>query len=486
MAIKKYHKSANIFTRNNETEGVYLSTSGNENPSTGWCASAYIRVNPNETYTFVPNSTGANNPKHVMFDINFNAVGYVGSGQQTFTTTDDTAYMRFSYRSSSSNMMLNSGSSPLPYEPYDPEVWHDIPYRKYSTETDAITTLPTTIIGDGTPITSYTIKGNLVQSGTPTPSSPIYPSECGERTENLFDATMSIISGKYIDVSGDLGSSAAWSVSDYFAIGENIQYTISPITTATSSSCHHAFYNASKELISTLDIATADNTQTFTTPQNTAYMRISFRSATVDINTIMLTAGSTAPSTYIPYGYKLPLTLGSTTTDIYLGEVQSTRRVKKLVLTGEEDWFIESQDNFYINNVITDAELAKTVVCSHQASIANVYVSRTENVWISGSGRLNFTTTTISHTAADFKAFLAQEYANGTPVTVWYVLAEPTTGIVNEPIRKIGDYVDSVSGTGLATSGTAQTFDIGTTLKPSEVDLTYHGWHEHEDTKYST
>ena len=36
----------------------------------------------------------------------------------------------------------------------------------------------------------------------------------------------------------------------------------------------------------------------------------------------------------------------------------------------------------------------------------------------------------------------------------------------------------------LPTTGTAEQFDISTTLKPSEVSLTYHGWHEHQDTKF--
>lgn len=252
--------------------------------------------------------------------------------------------------------------------------WMPASYRKYGTETDTITTLPATVIGDSTPISSYVIKGNMEQSGTPTPSSPIYPSECG----------------------------------DLVASGEH--------------------------------------------------------------------AGQ----------YKLSLTLGSTTTDIYLGEVQTTRRIKKLVLTGAENWLLESVDNFYTSSVIAGAIVETTVVCSHQVSVQNHYSVGVENVWVSATGRLNFTTNAISHTADDFKSFLAAQYAAGTPVIVWYVLAKPETGIVNEPIRKIGDYVDSISGTGLATSGTAQELDVDTTLKPSEVDLTYHGWHKHDDTKYST
>lgn len=263
--------------------------------------------------------------------------------------------------------------------------WVSASYRKYGTETDAITTLPATVIGDGTPISSYVIKGNMEQTGTPTPSSPIYPSECG----------------------------------DLVASGEH--------------------------------------------------------------------AGQ----------YKLPLTLGNTTTNIYLGEVQSTRMVKKLVLTGEEDWTRTANERcYYINSEKgCPAGYLKsktvTVICSHYVGQTNTGSGSNEVnegcvcFFIGGGNELYIGEITIT-SATDFKAYLAQQYANGTPVTIWYVLASPTTGIVNEPIRKIGDYVDSVSGTNLATSGTAQEFDVETTLKPSELDLTYHGWHEHGDTKYST
>ena len=257
--------------------------------------------------------------------------------------------------------------------------------RKYGTETDSITTLPATIIGDGTPISSYTIKGNMEQNGTPTPSSPIYPSECGD----------------------------------------------------------------------------------------------------------LVTSGEHAGQ------YKLPLTLGSTTTNIYLGEVQTTRKVKKLVLTGEEGWRRTANEKCYYIDLANGCpndylkQLTTTSICSHYQSQNNTASGSNEIdaghfcFYTGGGFELYIGETTIS-SATDFKSYLAAQYVNGTPVTVWYVLANEETGIVNEPLRKIGDYVDSVSGTNLATSGTAQELNIETTLKPSEVDMTYHGWHEHEDTKYST
>ena len=93
---------------------------------------------------------------------------------------------------------------------------------------------------------------------------------------------------------------------------------------------------------------------------------------------------------------------------------------------------------------------------------------------------------TSGDTVDGLKEYLAAQYAAGTPVTLYYALQSATTTTVNEPLRKIGDYSDSVSNAvTIPTSETAQTFDVDTTLAPSEVSLTYHGWHEHTDTKYT-
>ena len=45
---------------------------------------------------------------------------------------------------------------------------------------------PLSFTADGAPLLDYLISGNTVQSGTPTPGSPIQPQETGERTGNLL------------------------------------------------------------------------------------------------------------------------------------------------------------------------------------------------------------------------------------------------------------------------------------------------------------
>ena len=66
---------------------------------------------------------------------------------------------------------------------YDGSQWeHSL--RKLTTATADI---EPTIYTDGTAITSYTIKGNTVQNGTPTPSNPVDVNGVGEKTANLFN-----------------------------------------------------------------------------------------------------------------------------------------------------------------------------------------------------------------------------------------------------------------------------------------------------------
>ena len=78
----------------------------------------------------------------------------------------------------------------------------------------------------------------------------------------------------------------------------------------------------------------------------------------------------------------------------------------------------------------------------------------------------------------DYKSYLADQYAAGTPVTIWYVPQEPETAIVNEPLCKIGDYADELHSTDAAvtiqTVSGSNTLTIGTDLQPSSVSITGH------------
>ena len=57
--------------------------------------------------------------------------------------------------------------------------WTDTPNYIMGTSTDTITTLPIVIYTNDTTAT-VGLKGNMEQSGTPTPDSPIQPQETGD------------------------------------------------------------------------------------------------------------------------------------------------------------------------------------------------------------------------------------------------------------------------------------------------------------------
>lgn len=242
---------------------------------------------------------------------------------------------------------------------YNGSTWeHSL--RKLTTATDTLTTLPIDLYADGNNAT-VGLKGDMEQSGTPTPTAPIFPSECGKMVNSQW---------------------------------------------------------------------------------------------------------------------ALPIFSAGQTNNIYLSEVPTTRYIKKLVLNGTENWTVGkagTESEYYV--LPGTAAIQGNGYSSHYI-YRNITTSNTvEGMYVVSTGGVRCRDKSYS-SVDDFKSFLAQQYANGTPVTVWYVLATPETGVLDEPLRKIGYYADTVSGITIPTITGADSFDVLTTLKPSEVSLTYTGWHD--------
>ena len=182
-------KTANLFnyqTMGGTIKGYYLDSEGELQPSSTAAVTDYI---PCSGGSFTLDKVGGISPSICLYDENkqflygkaYNTSG--GSDKQTIIvdTSFNASFIRFTYfytgapMDDLSTIMLNEGSTPLHYEPYG---WvHSL--RKLTTATDTITTLPADVYADGTNAT-VGLKGNMVQTGTPTPSSPIQPSECGD------------------------------------------------------------------------------------------------------------------------------------------------------------------------------------------------------------------------------------------------------------------------------------------------------------------
>lgn len=85
-------------------------------------------------------------------------------------------------------------------------------------------------------------------------------------------------------------------------------------------------------------------------------------------------------------------------------------------------------------------------LCSHYANYTAAYIDMVDGVYLSNTFRIIITDLRFT-AVTDFMDYLAAQYAAGTPVTIWFALAEPETGVVNEPLMKIGNYVDTIDST---------------------------------------
>lgn len=416
-----------------------------------------------------------------------------------FTIGNDTAYITLQIQTNHSNIMLNTGSTALPYQPY--YGWqHSL--RKLTTATE---TVENPLYSDGTAITAYNIKGNEEHTGTPSPQNPVMPNGVGERTENIID-TVPITAGSMASMNYENANNSqsirCYGTSEAYTQRASTRgytlpagtYTLSFVSTRNDT----RFFVQLRSSDGLTTYASTLVNPTFTLNETTeVYPRVcgNFSSAnpytTDEVISIMLNTGST-DKPYEPYGYKIPIPSGGVTTNIYLGSTQTVRQIKKVVFYGTENWNNSvASDIFGVANLFGTYPFIPqvTALCteytynSRQSGYASGLTSGEFALQkYESGGNVGYTPyfRNNSYTTVDqWKAYLAQQYANGTPVTVWYVLATAETAAVNEPLMKIGDYADTLSNaTAIPTTEGANSITVDTTVQPSEFTATWTGWHD--------
>ena len=404
--IKKYHVSKNLLNPDSKTT--------NEQG-----AERYGDSFPAGTYYVLNNTANNVNWRDGISTTATHAIA--ANTGEVVTTSSDLVVWHFNRETA---IMVAKSSVAIPFEPYG-DSFKDWFYREYGTETDTITSLPKTIIGDGQPISSYTIKGNMSQSGTPTPSNPVYPQETGDKTANLFprpvaartetigDITFSIDSSGTLTINGLTGENAvsfSYDLASDFTFPTSVQqggnaYLYYWNTFSVNGTIRFLYNNTTVDYWSIMPnnrvISKFDNLENATV--NGIMVVIPANSTIVNGKiSLMVTNDGNQATVFEPSGYKIPISLNGVEYPIYITE-----------------------------------PLRKSLDGS------NVYDT------IESNGTLT-----------------RRVDANGD------ALATPTTEQVTVPT--------------LTTTGTAEQFNVLTTLAPSEVSLTYHGWHEHNDTKFTT
>lgn len=152
----------------------------------------------------------------------------------------------------------------------------------------------------------YKIYGNTEQTDTPTPDDPVEPAECGERTENLFDKDDPNNAG-YINNQGEITGTNAY-------CHWLIPVTKGDVVDITKGSAGAGYGLNNGQVV----VRVLKSEFPYTVPAGITHLTNNWLKS--ESNTSMVTKNVPIPSTYIPYGYKLPLLSDSTPVDIYIGD----------------------------------------------------------------------------------------------------------------------------------------------------------------------
>jgi hypothetical protein len=185
-------------------------------------------------------------------------------------------------------------------------------------------TSPLTFKALGQPLTNYTILGNSYQGGTPSPDNPVEVVSVGEKTENLYNGAIGVDNARYAMNTGAIAHDSRYEISELIPVLPNTDYTLSwdHVKETSRTSFMLAYYDSSGTYcVGTSDIGTYTTelhySITVRTPSNCMFVRLQ-RKKQFDFN-MMFNAGQEV-FPYEPYGYKIPITCGGVTQNIYLDE----------------------------------------------------------------------------------------------------------------------------------------------------------------------
>lgn len=168
--------------------------------------------------------------------------------------------------------------------------------------------------------------------------------------------------------------------------------------------------------------------------------------------------------------YKLPPTVNGVEYPIYLGQVETMRRIRKLVLDGTESTWLEwsGLNLFRLPDTSRDYRSQEGgAICDSLPLVMRGDLTKNTFCWSTGTiGEIIININ--NYNLADLKTYLSSN-----PITVYYVLATPEIVTLNEPLHKIGDYADTISfaqaGATIPTVSGANVLDMTSNVKPSEV-----------------
>lgn len=235
--------------------------------------------------------------------------------------------------------------------------------------------------------------------------------------KNLFNINGNITLGKRVATStGAVYTNASYNVSDYIIINGLANVAISG-TETDSGQYYYSLYDNNKKYIKGGGFGDGGY---IPIPSNAYYLRFDFLATATSV---MVNIGTT-PKSFEPYKFE-EYTDGNTyelAEYDYINPQTSelVTQTRTIVFDGTETWNLQSINAYGIANFVTHVlGVAESVICNYYELQKTTIASTTGNgVFYNGSG-LYIRESSYS-TVEDWKAHLAELYANGTPLCIAY------------------------------------------------------------------
>lgn len=246
--VTKGVQGKNLFDKSTALPNSYITSSGTVATSNGWYASDWISIQPNTPYYKNTYNSVA------FYDANKVFISYSTSGQKALTSPANAYYLRLSISNTDSvtinTAQLELGTVGTPYEPFNGK-----------TQVDDIK-------GLNDKLRNYAYRGI--------------------KNKNLFDKG-TVTPGAYVNYTNGLVSPvSANNASDYIPVTPSTAYY-------KNKTDQYAFYDINK-----LFISGAASGNSFTTPSNAYFMRITVKDADLETTQLELGTAGTAYQTGLP------------------------------------------------------------------------------------------------------------------------------------------------------------------------------------------
>ena len=328
------------------------------------------------------------------------------------------------------------------------------------------------IVLDGTigkSLKSWSITGNTVQDGTPSPDNPVEIQSVGERTKNLFDEN-NVTFGHWITASGELLTDNLYGcifngtidvrgmTQIYFYAFGTKPFSFAIVYYNGSAFISRDYARTSKKIISTvpdsathcvLEVAAGDNNVIpITIEILKSYKMMMCYNECVE---------------YEPYGYKLPIV--SKVRNLFDYKTMYGVRDKYLNENGEilasADWaitdYIPCSGTVFTINSIGGILPSVCLYDSHKNFITGIAYNTggaeykkpitIKSETIASYIRFSYCIISKPGTSDDLSKIQVEE---GSNVTIYQSYKEPITTPIylSEPLRKLGDYADTIEYVG--------------------------------------